>query len=134
MPKHFEPKQVQSAINLNTSTAQEAAIYSNAELLKLWNCVLFTELSDTTPRFQGKTISFDFLSTSQTHPTDCYSYSIGGKFNSNNISRVGPHDHLLDIAPLFALVWFIDASFGLFGCPCYILTQGWIYFPNFLFL
>ena len=38
-PSFFEPKQVQSAISPNTFTAQEAKIYSNAELTTFWNRV-----------------------------------------------------------------------------------------------
>ena len=37
----FEPKQVQSARNLNTFRAQEAGIYFDADLTNFWNCVLF---------------------------------------------------------------------------------------------
>ena len=53
-PLLFEPKQVQTAINSNTLTAQEAGIYTNVELTNFWNRVLITKHSDNTPMIEEK--------------------------------------------------------------------------------
>ena len=65
-PVLFEPKQVQSDINPNTFTAQEAGIHSNAELTNFWNRFLIREQSDPSQHFYffGKAISYDVLATS----------------------------------------------------------------------
>ena len=48
--------------------------------------------------------------------------------------RIGLHDKLLNLTPLFTPAWFSDAFIALFGYPCYILTQCGIYFSTFLFV
>ena len=77
----FEKKHVLSAINPNTSSAQEAGIHSNCEITKFWNRVLFTKHSDTTLKLSGKAIWYDFLGTSEQHPTDFCSPPDGNLFN-----------------------------------------------------
>ena len=51
-----------------------------------------------------------------------------------NTLRIGLHDKLLNLTPLFTLTWFSDAFFALFGYPCYILIHCGIYFSTFLFI
>ena len=53
-PQMFKPAQIKTTITPNTFTAQDAGIYSNAELDQFWNRVLFAKHSDTTLQFLGK--------------------------------------------------------------------------------
>ena len=52
----------------------------------------------------------------------------------HNTLRIGLHDKLLNLTPLFTPTWFSDAFIALFGYPCYILTQCGNYFSTFLFV
>ena len=54
--------------------------------------------------------------------------------NPFNFLRIGLHDKLLNLTPLFTPSWFADAFITFFGYPCYILTQCGTYFSRFLFL
>ena len=45
---------------------------------------------------------------------------------------VGPHDQLLNIAPLFGNDCFAEAFIAFFSLPCYFLTLCGIYFSIFL--
>ena len=54
--------------------------------------------------------------------------------NPYNHLKIGLHDHLLHLLPLFNPNWFSQAFITLFGYPCYILTQCGIYFSTFLFI
>ena len=54
--------------------------------------------------------------------------------NPYNILRIGLHDLLLSLLPLFNPIWFSQAFITLFGYPCYILPQCGIYFSTFLFI
>ena len=47
-PTLFEPSHFQFATSPNTFAAQEAGLYSNAELIDFWNRASFTKHSDTT--------------------------------------------------------------------------------------
>ena len=47
----FTPSQIKTTIRPNTSTAQDAGIYSNSELNQFWNGILFSKHSDTTLHF-----------------------------------------------------------------------------------
>ena len=62
---------------------------------------------------------------------DKHSYS---GHNPYNHLRIGVHDHLLNILPLFNPDWFSQAFINFFGYPCYVLTQYGIYFSSFLFI
>ena len=53
--------------------------------------------------------------------------------NPYNHLRIGLHDHLLNLIPLFNPNWFSQAFINLFGYPCFILTRCGIYFSTFLF-
>ena len=57
----FKPTQIRTTITPNTFTAQDAGIYSNAELDQFWNRVFFAKHSDTTLQLLGKSLSYDFI-------------------------------------------------------------------------
>ena len=44
----FTPSQIKTTIRPNTFTAQDAGIYSHAELDRFWNRILLSEHSDST--------------------------------------------------------------------------------------
>ena len=54
----FTPSQIKTTIRPNTFTAQDAGIYSNAELDQFWNRVFFSKHSDSTLQLLGKALSF----------------------------------------------------------------------------
>ena len=126
-PQMFKPTQIKTTITPNTFTAQDAGIYSNAELDQFWNRVLFAKHSDTTLQLLGKSLSYDFI----TVHNDKHSYS--GHYPYNHL-RIGVHDHLLNLLPLFNPDWSSQAFINFFGYPCYVLTQCGIYFSTFLFI
>ena len=49
----FKPTQIKTTINPNTFTAQDAGIYSNAELDQFVNRVIFAKHSDTILQLLG---------------------------------------------------------------------------------
>ena len=53
-PQMFKPTQIKTTKTPNTFTAQDAGIYSNAELDQFWNRALFAKYSDTTLQLLGK--------------------------------------------------------------------------------
>ena len=120
-PLMFTPSQIETTIRPNTFTAQDAGIYTNAELDQFWNRILFSKHSDSTLQLPGKALSYSFIS-SNTPNNDADSG------NPYNTLRIGLHDKLLNLTPLFTPTWFADAFIALFGYPCYILTQCGIYF------
>ena len=124
----FTPSQIKT-IRPDTFTAQDAGIYSNAELDQFWNRILFSKHSDSTLQLLGKALSYSFIS-SNTHDYDADS----PHGNPYNTLRIGLLDRLFNLTPLFTPTWFSDAFIELFGYPCYILTQCGIYFSTFLFI
>ena len=128
-PILFTPSQIETTIRPNTFTAQDAGIYSNAELDQLWNRILFSKQSDSTLQLLGKALSYSFIS-SKTPDYDTNS----PLENPYNTLRIGLHDEFLNLTPLLTLTWISDAFIAFFGYPCYILTQGGIYFSTFLFV
>ena len=127
----FTPSQIKTTIRPNTFTAQDAGIYSNAELDHFWNCILFSKRSDSTLHILSKALSYSFVSFN-TPNYDAKSPQDSG--NPYNTLRIGLHDKLLILTPLFTPTWFSDAFIALFGYPCHILTQCGIYFSTFLFV
>ena len=123
----FKPTQIKTTITPNTFTAQDARIYSNADLDQLWNKVLFAKHSDTTLQLLGKSLSYDFI----TMHNEQHSHTGSNPYIH---LRIGLHDHLLNLLPFFNSNWFSQAFIILFGYPCYILTQCGIYFSTFLFI
>ena len=123
----FKPTQNKSTITPNTFTAQDAGIYSNAELDQFWNRVLFAKHSDTTLHLLEKSSSYDFITVHNEQHSHTGS-------NPYNHLRIGLHDHLLNLPPIFNPDWFSQAFINFFGYPCYVLTQCGIYFSTFLFI
>ena len=130
-PIMFTPSQIKTTIRPNTFTAQDAGKYSNAELDQFWNRILFSKHSDSTLQLLGKALSYSFIS-SNTPDYDANSPHDTG--NPYNTLRIGLHDKLLNLTPLFTPTWFADAFIALFGYPCYIFTQCGVYFSTFLFV
>ena len=93
-PQMFKPTQIKATITPNTITAQDAGIYSNAELDQFWNRVLFAKHSDTTLQLLGKSLSYDFI----TVHNEKHSHTGSNPYNH---LRIGLHDHLLNLLPLF---------------------------------
>ena len=62
---------------------------------------------------------------------DKHSYS---GYNPYDHLRIGVHDHLLNLLPLFNPDWFSQAFINFFGYTCYVLTPCRIYFSTFLFV
>ena len=125
----FTPSQVKTTLRPNAFTAQDAGIYSNAELDQFWNRVLISKLSDSTLQLLGEDLSYSFIS-SNTPDNDANS----PHENPYNTLRIGLHDKLITLTPLFTPTWFSDAFIALFGYPYYILTQCGIYFSSFFFI
>ena len=130
-PLMFTPSQFKTTIRPNTFTAQDAGIYSNAELDQFWNRILFSKHSDSTLQLLGKALSYSFIS-SNTPNYDANSPQDSG--NPYKTLRIGLHDKLINSTPLLTPTWFSDAFIALFGYPCYILTQCCICFSTFLFV
>ena len=86
----FKPTQIKTTITPNTFTAQDAGIYSNAELDQFWNRVLFAKHSDTTLQLLGKSLSYDFITMHNEQLSHTES-------NPYNHLRIGLHDHLLNL-------------------------------------
>ena len=126
-PQMFKPTQIETTKTPNTFTAQDAGIYSNAELDQFWNRVLFAKHSDTTLQLLGKSLSYDFI----TMHNEQHSHTGSNPYNH---LRIGLHSHLLNLLPVFNPNWVSQAFITLFGYPCYILTQCGMYFSTFLFI
>ena len=62
-PLMFTLSQNETTISPNTFTAQDAGIYSNAELDQFWNRILLSKQSDTTLQLLGKAHSYSFISS-----------------------------------------------------------------------
>ena len=105
-PLMFTPSQIKTTIRPNTFTAQDAGIHSNAELDQFWNRILFSKHSDSTLQLLGKALSYSFIS-SNTPNYDADSPQDSG--NPYNTFRIGIHDKLLNLTPLFTPTWFSDA-------------------------
>ena len=109
-PLLFTPSQIKTKIRPNTFTAQDAGIYSNAELDQFWNRILFSKHSDSTLQLLGKALSYSFIS-SNTPKYDTDSPQDSG--NPYNTFRIGLHDKLLNLTPLFTPTSFSDAFIAL---------------------
>ena len=112
-PLTFTPSQIKTTIRYNTFTAQDAGIYSNAELDQLWNRIVFSKHSDSTLQCLGKALSYSFILL--IHQTMM-------QIHLTTVS-IGLHDKIIYLTPLFTPRWYSDVFFALFGYPCYILTQ-----------
>ena len=63
LPLMFTHNQIKTTKRPNTFTAQEAGIYSNAELDQFWNRILVSKHFDTTFHLLGKALSYSFISS-----------------------------------------------------------------------
>ena len=126
-PQMFKPTQIKTTITPNTFTAQDAGVYSNAEIDQFWNRVFFAKHLDTTLQLLGKSLGYDFITVHNEQHSHTGS-------NLYDHLRIGLQDHLLNLLPLFNPDWFSQAFFSFFGYPCYVLTQCGIYFSTFLFI
>ena len=93
-PQMFKPTQIKTTITPNTFTAQDAGIYSNAELDQFWNRVLFAKHSDTILRLLGKSLNYDFITVHNEQHSHTGS-------NTYKKLKIGLHDHLLNLLSLF---------------------------------
>ena len=98
-PQRFKPTQIKTTITPITCTAQDAGIYSNAELDQFWNRVLLGKQPDTTLQLLRKSLSYDFITVHNKQHSHTES-------NPLNHLRIGLHDHLLSLLPLFNPDWF----------------------------
>ena len=92
----FTPCQIKTTIRPNTFTAQDAGIYSNAEIDHFWNRILFSNHSDSTLQLLGKALSYSFIS-SNTPDYDANS----PHDNPYNTPRIGLHYKLLNLTPFY---------------------------------
>ena len=126
-PQMFKPTQIKTTLTPNTFTAQDAGLYSNAQLDQFWNSVIFAKYSETTLQLLGKSSNYDFIIVLNEQ------HSHTGSNPYNHLS-LGLHDHPLNLLPLFNPDRFSQAFVNFFGFPCYVLTQCGIYFSIFLFV
>ena len=99
----FTPSQIKTTIRPNTFTAQDAGIYSNAELDQIWNRIFFSKHPDSTLQLLGKALSYSFIS-SNTPNYDANSPQDSG--NYYNTLCIGLQDKLLNLIPLLHLHGF----------------------------
>ena len=125
----LKPSQTKTTIRPNTFTAQEAGIYSNAEIDEVWNRILFSKHSDLTFQLLGKALCYSIIS-SNTPDYDANSLHE----NPSKTLRIGLNDKFIYLSPRFSPKWFSDAFIALFGYPRSIITQYGIYFSTFLFI
>ena len=104
-PFMFTPSQVKTTIPPNVFTAQDAGIYSNAELDQFWNIMLFSKHSDSTLQLLGKAHRYSVVSSN----TPDYDANFP-HHNPYNTFRIGLHDRLIDLTPLFTTTWFFSNS------------------------
>ena len=85
--------------------------------------------SDSTLQLLGKALSYSFISSNTSN------YDLNSPHeNPYDTLRIGLHDKLINLTPLFTPTWFSDAFIALFGYPRYILTQCGIDFSTFRFI
>ena len=125
----FTPNRIKTTKPPNTFTAQDAGINSNAELDQFWNRIFFSKHSDTALQLLGKALSYSFISSNNPDYFDAHI----SQTNPYNTLRIGLHDILLILTPLFTPSWFADAFITLFGYPCYIFYTMWNIFLYFSF-
>ena len=107
----FTPSRIKSTKRPNTFTAQDAVLYSNAELDQLRNRILFAKHSGTTLHILGKVLSYSFIS----NKTPDYSDSHISQTNPYNTFRILLH--VRNVTPRFTPTWFSDGFITFFGYP-----------------
>ena len=111
----FTPAEIRTTIRSITITAQDAGIYSNAELDQISKRIRFAKHSDTTLQILGKTLSYSLISAN----TPDYSESHISPIIPYNTLRIGLNDKLLNLTPLFTPTWFFDALMLLAFIPLF---------------
>ena len=89
-PLFLTPNQIKTTIRPNTFTAQDASLYSNAELDQFWNRILFSKHSNTTFQLLGKALSYSFIFSN----TPEYSDEHISQTKPYITLRIGLHDEL----------------------------------------
>ena len=92
----FTPSQIKTTVNPNTFTAQDASLYSNPEIDQFWKITFFKQHSDTTHHSLGKA-----LSSCISADTSDYSDAHKSHNNPDNTLRIGLHDKLFNLTPIF---------------------------------
>ena len=94
---------------------------------------MLSKLSDTTLKLWNKVFILTFFFNSESPPIDLYSPLDRNQFSTYIALRVDLHDHFLNIAPLFAPVWFADSFFALFDFFMLFSNSIWNLFLHFFF-
>ena len=110
----FKPTPINTTVTPNTFTAQDAGIYSNAELDR----VLFAKYSDTTLQLLGTSISYHFITVHNEQ------HSNTGSNLYNNL-KIGLPDHLLRLPSLLNPDWFSTALTDLFWISLLCFNKLW---------
>ena len=61
------PSEIKTTLRLDTFTAQDAGIFSNAEIDLFWKRILLSKHSDSTLQLSGKVLSYSFISSNTPH-------------------------------------------------------------------
>ena len=93
-PLMFTPPKIKTTIRPNTFTAQDAGVYSEAELDQFWNRILFSKHPDTTLKLLIIALSYSLIS-SNTPISDAYSPI--DNYTPYGTLRIGLHDKLLNL-------------------------------------
>ena len=91
--------------------------------------MLFSKHSDSTLQLLGNSLKHSFISSNTPHYDAKSPHQ-----NPYNTLRIGLHDKLINLTPLFTPTCFSDAFIALLGYPFYILTRRGIYFSTFNFI
>ena len=125
-PLMFTPSQIETTIRPNTFTAQDAGIYSNAELDQFWNRTSCSKPSDSTLQLLGKALSYSFIS-SNTPNYDANSPQDSG--NPYNTLRIGLHDKPFKFTSSFYTYMVFRCFYCTFWIPLlYSHTMWYILF------
>ena len=125
-PLMFTSSQIKTTIRPNTFTAQDAGIYSNAELDLFWNRVVLSKHSDSTLQLLGKALGYSFIS-SNTPDYDANS----PHDNPYNTLRIGLHDKLINLTPLFTPTWLSTLLLHFWISSLYSYSMWKIFFYIF---
>ena len=123
----FTPSQIKTTIRPNTFTAQDAGIYSNAELDQFWNRILFSRHSDSTLQLLRKALGYSFISS---NAPDYDASSLHE--NPYNTLRNGLHDNFINLTPLFYTYMVFKRSHCTVWIPMLHFNSMWnIFFLHF---
>ena len=116
-PQLFKPTQIRTTIAPNTFTAQDAGIILKSKKKTNSGTEYYSRNTQIQlSKYLEKTLSYGFITVHNEQHSHTGS-------NPYNHLRIGLHDHLLNLSPLFNRDWFIQTFINFFGNPCYVLTQ-----------